>query len=81
MNVNIAGMLNYAVFELALPLLFTLAFVVFAWGMFQYFIAGGHDEEAREKGKSLMMYGVLMLVLMIIIWSAIAWVSKVLGVG
>lgn len=68
---DIGKLLSYLVFELFLPLMFTVAFVVFIWGSFQYFIAGAHDEEAREKGKSVMFYGLLMFALMVIIWAVL----------
>ena len=53
------------------PLVFAIAFVVFIWGIFQYFIAGGHDEEAKEKGKSLMLYGLIGFFLMIAVWGLV----------
>lgn len=65
---DIVSLLRYGVFELLLPLAFTLALVVFLWGSFQYFIAGGHDEEAKEKGKSILFYGLLVFVGVIVAW-------------
>lgn len=53
------------------PLIFAIAFIVFIWGIFQYFIAGGHDEEAKEKGKSLMLYGLIGFFLMIAVWGLV----------
>jgi hypothetical protein len=54
--------------EYILPGLFTLGLVVFVWGLFQYFIQGGSDEQAREKAKALMMYGILVTLLMMLLW-------------
>ncbi len=68
MNIDIAGTLGYTFFELAIPLLFSLSFVVFIWGTFLYFIAGGHDEAAREKAKAVMLYGILVFVVMVVVW-------------
>ncbi len=53
------------------PLVFAIAFIVFIWGVFQYFIAGGHDEEAKEKGKSLMLYGLIGFFLMVSVWGLV----------
>ncbi len=53
------------------PLVFAIAFIVFIWGVFQYFIAGGHDEEAKEKGKSLMLYGLVGFFLMVSVWGLV----------
>ena len=68
---NLPGILSYVFFELAIPLAFTVALVVFLWGSFHYFIAGGHDEESKEKGKSLIMYGLIVFVLIIAVWGAV----------
>ena len=61
-------LVGYLYFSIILPVLFTVGFVVFIWGSFQYFIAGGHDEEAKEKSKSLMVYGLLLFGLMVILY-------------
>jgi predicted PurR-regulated permease PerM len=53
------------------PLIFALAFFVFIWGVFQYFIAGGHDEEKKEKGKSLMLYGLIGFFVMVSVWGLV----------
>ena len=53
------------------PLVFALAFIVFIWGVFSYFIAGGHDEEKKEKGKSLMLYGLIGFFVMVSIWGLV----------
>lgn len=54
-----------------IPFIIGIGFLVFVWGMFQYFIAGGANEEAKEKGKSLMIYATLGFVLIIIFWGII----------
>jgi hypothetical protein len=52
-----------------IPLLFTVSFVVFLWGLFLYVIAGGHDEHLREEGKVLLLYGfVVFLIVVLITW-------------
>lgn len=53
------------------PLIFALAFVVFLWGVFQYFIAGAADEEKREGGKSLMIYGLIGFFVMVSVWGLV----------
>ena len=55
----------------AVPVIFALAFIVFIWGVFSYFIAGGHDEERRKKGKELMLYGILGFFIMISVWGLV----------
>lgn len=53
------------------PAIFALAFLVFIWGMFQYFILGGHDSEKQEQGRSLMLYAIIGFVLMISVWGIV----------
>jgi NADH:ubiquinone oxidoreductase subunit 2 (subunit N) len=53
------------------PLIFALAFIVFLWGVFQYFIAGASDEEKREAGKSLMIYGLIGFFVMVSVWGLV----------
>lgn len=57
--------------QIAVPLIFALAFIVFIWGVFLFFIAGGHDEEKKEKGKSLMFYGLIGFFVMISVWGLV----------
>jgi Zn-dependent protease with chaperone function len=65
--------------DIAIPFLMALAFLVFIWGVFQFFIAGGSDEEKREKGKSLMIYAVLGFVMIIILYGLVNFFAQTLG--
>ena len=53
------------------PLVFAVAFLVFIWGVFEYFIRGGGDEGKREQGKQLMLWGIIGFVLMVSIWGIV----------
>ena len=53
------------------PLIFGLAFLLFAWGIFVYFIQGGANEEKRGKGKQLMIWGLIGFVIMVSVWGII----------
>jgi hypothetical protein len=54
-----------------IPLIFALALLLFLWGMFIYFIVGGGDEGQREKGKGLMVWAIIALVVMSTIWAIV----------
>jgi len=54
-----------------IPFIIGIGFLVFVWGMFQYFIAGGSDDESKAKGKSLLIYATLGFVLIIVFWGII----------
>jgi hypothetical protein len=53
------------------PVLFALAFIVFLWGAFTAFILGASDGTAKEKGKNLMLWGLIGFFVMISIWGLV----------
>lgn len=53
------------------PLIFAIAFIVFIWGIFMYFIAGGADEEKRKQGRDLALWGVIAFVVMTSVWGIV----------
>jgi len=57
--------------NVAVPVIFAIAFLVFIWGVFMYFIRGGHDQEVRDKGKDLMLYGLIGFFVMISVWGLV----------
>jgi uncharacterized membrane protein YidH (DUF202 family) len=54
-----------------IPFILGIGFLVFVWGMFRFFIAGGANDEEKEKGKSLMVYATLGFVLIIVFWGIV----------
>jgi uncharacterized membrane protein YidH (DUF202 family) len=54
-----------------IPFIIGIGFLVFVWGMFQFFIVGGANDEAKEKGKSLMIYATLGFLLIIVFWGVV----------
>ena len=62
-----------------IPFVIGIGFLFFVWGMFQYFIAGGANDEAKEKGKSLMVYATLGFVLIIIFWGVVNLIANSTG--
>lgn len=65
--------------NILVPLVFALAFIVFIWGIFQYFILGGADEGKREEGRKLMLWGIIGFVLMVSIWGIVNLIAGGLG--
>jgi hypothetical protein len=53
------------------PVLFAVAFIVFIWGAFQTFILGASNEETKEKGKNLMIYGLIGFFVMVSVWGLV----------
>ena len=74
---NVIGFAN----GVLIPFILGIGFLVFVWGMFRYFIAGGADEEARSNGKNLMIWATLGFVLIIIFWGVVNLVASSTGWG
>ena len=64
---TIIGIINNTL----VPVIFAIAFLVFIFGMFKYFIVGGHDDEAKKSGKSLMLWGLIGFFLMVSVWGLV----------
>ena len=64
-----------------IPFIIGIGFLVFVFGMFRYFIAGGANDEKKEQGRSLMIYASLGFVLIIIFWGAVNLIASSTGLG
>lgn len=53
-----------------IPFILALAFLVFIWGVFQFFIAGS-DEDARSAGRDKVLYGLLGFFIILSAWGLI----------
>ena len=53
-----------------IPLIFALAVAMFVYGVVQYVI-NTTNEEKRQKGKQLMIWGILALTVMISVWGLV----------
>jgi uncharacterized membrane protein YidH (DUF202 family) len=72
---NILGFIN----TVLIPFIIGIGFLVFVWGMFKYFIAGGADEGKRDEGKNLMIYATLGFVLIIVFWGIVNLLTSSTG--
>src|SRR5581483_4051509 len=57
--------------NIIVPVLFAIAFIVFLWGAFQTFIIGATSEEVKEKGKNLMLWGLIGFFVMVSVWGLV----------
>ena len=62
-----------------IPFLIALAVLAFIYGVFQYFIAGGADEEKRAAGRSLMLYALIGFVAIVALWGIVNFLVQALG--
>ncbi len=71
----VVGVINSAL----IPLIFTLATLVFFWGVVQYVI-NGDDAEKKSKGRDFMIWGIIGLSVMISVWGLVGIVTKTFGI-
>ncbi|MHB0865438.1 MAG: hypothetical protein ACYC1Y_00820 [Minisyncoccota bacterium] len=53
------------------PVLFAIAFIVFIWGAFNAFILGANSDDVKEKGKNLMLWGLIGFFVMVSVWGLV----------
>lgn len=57
--------------DVFVPVIFAVAFIVFVWGAFNTFILGANSEDVKEKGKNLMLYGLVGFFVMVSVWGLV----------
>jgi Type IV secretion system pilin len=78
---NIGNALRTLIETVLVPLVIAIAFLVFIWGIFLYFIAGGSNDDSKAKGKSLMIYATLGFFFILAIWGIVNLLVDITGVG
>ena len=69
---SVKGLVN-----LALPIVVALGLLTFFWGLVRFIFAGA---EAKEEGKSLMIWGVVALFVMVSIWGLVRFIGGIFGI-
>jgi uncharacterized membrane protein YidH (DUF202 family) len=62
-----------------IPFIIGIGFLVFVYGMFKYFIAGGQNEDKQKEGKDLMIYATLGFVLIVVFWGVVNLLASSTG--
>ena len=65
--------------DILIPFIIGIGFLVFVWGMFKFFILGGHDDDKRSEGKNLMIWAVVGFVMMVSIFGIVNLIADGLG--
>lgn len=64
---TIVWFVNYVL----VPILMAIAFIVFLWGVYKYFIQGATDEKSRADGRQFVLWGVLGFVIITSLWGVV----------
>lgn len=67
--------------QIFVPVLFAVAFIVFIWGAFDTFILGASSDDVKERGKSLMLWGLIGFFVMVSIWGLVNILTGTVSFG
>jgi hypothetical protein len=57
--------------NLAVPVLFALAFIMFIWGVYEAFIATDEKGEKRKEGRKKILWGLIAFFIMVSVWGLV----------
>ncbi|MHB8660722.1 MAG: hypothetical protein ACYC75_02170 [Minisyncoccota bacterium] len=63
------------------PVIFTLAFLVFIWGVINYFFLHGGEEGKREEGRQFILWGIIGMVVLFSVWGILWILLSTLGIA
>ena len=67
--------------NILVPVLFAIAFIVFLWGAFETFIMGAQSEDVKDRGKNLMLWGLIGFFVMVSVWGLVNILSGTISFG
>ncbi len=65
-------------FKIFIPILLSLAVLVFFWGIVKFIYNAG-DEKKIDEGKQLMLWGMVGLFVMVALWGIIGYIQVQVG--
>jgi len=67
------------IFQVFVPVIIGLAVLIFLWGIAKFVLNAG-NEQAREEGKRLMIWGIVALFVMVSVWGLVQILIATFGV-
>lgn len=64
--------------NIIVPVLIAIAFIVFLFGVFRYFIYGATNESEKAEGRNFAMWGIIGFVIIISVWGLVNIVKDTL---
>lgn len=64
---ELLGLIN-----IAIPLLFAIVFLLFAWKLFDAWVINADDEKKQEEGRKILVTATVVFVIMISVWGIVA---------
>ena len=75
-STGIIGIINTVI----VPVIFALAFLVFVWGIMNYFFINGGDEGKRAEGRQFALWGILGMAVLFAVWGFVSLLLSTLGI-
>lgn len=77
---NFAGLIGIFLdlIKVTIPVVASLALLVFFWGLTKFIMKGG-DDKAIQEGKSLIVWGLIALFVMISVWGILGFLADQFG--
>lgn len=63
------------------PVLLAIAFIVFVWGIYKYFILGAENESEKMDGRKFALWGIIGFVIIFSVWTLVGVVKDTLGLS
>jgi hypothetical protein len=63
--------------RIATPIVIAIGLLVFLWGLVRFIFAGA---EAKEEGKTLMIWGIVALFVMVSVWGLVRFIGRSLNI-
>lgn len=76
-NINDVFGLVRNVLNAVIPIIISLAIVVFIWGVLKYVASG--DAEKKEEGRNLMIWGIIAIFVMVSVWGLVNILIQTFG--
>ncbi len=76
-NAKLGDLFSYIsclIVKTIIPLIFAIAVAMFLWGVVQFTIKD--SEEAKDKGRNLMVWGIIALTVMVGVWGLVGIVGR-----
>jgi hypothetical protein len=73
---GVGGLIN----NYLIPFVLALAFLIFVFNVYRFFILGGSNEDGRENAKYLAIYSLSAFVFIVIFWGLVTFLSEEIGI-
>ncbi|MFA6503070.1 MAG: hypothetical protein WCT45_02340 [Candidatus Paceibacterota bacterium] len=76
-STGIIGVMNLVV----VPVIITLSFAAFVWGVVNYFFIHGAEEEKRNEGRQFILWSIVGLAVLFSVWGFVNILLSTLGIA